>query len=74
MEVPRFGAESELQLLAYATDIAMRGVNHISNPHHSSLQHWIPNPLSEARDQTSWILVRFVSAEQQREFPSTVLT
>ena len=28
--------------------------------HHSSWQHRILNPLSKARDQTSWILIRFI--------------
>ena len=40
MEVPRIGVKSELQLPAY---------------NHSSQQHWILNPLSEARDRT-WVL------------------
>ena len=61
MEVPRLGIESELQLPAYATGIAMRGLGHICDLHCSSRQCWIINPLSKARDQTrvlmdtSWI-------------------
>ena len=44
--------ESELQLLAYTTATAkpeLRGVCHL---HHSPQQRWIPDPLSEASDQT----------------------
>ena len=61
MEVPRIGVESELQLPAYATAMAMWDPDHICDLHHSSWQHWIPDPLSEARDRTyilmytSWI-------------------
>ena len=49
MEVPRLGAESELQMLAYIT--ATRDLSHVCNLHHSSLQCWIPDPLRETRDQ-----------------------
>ena len=52
MEVPRLGAESELQLLAYATATAISDLSRICDLHHS-LQHClILNPLREARDQT----------------------
>ena len=43
MEVPRLGAELELQLPAYTTATAM--------------QHWILNPLREARDGTRILMV-----------------
>ena len=52
MEVPRLGVKAELQLLAYSTATAVQDVSYVFNLHHSSWQHWILNPLSEARDQT----------------------
>ena len=52
MEVPRPGAESELQLPAYTTATAMPDPGHICNLHHSSWQPWILNPLNKARDGT----------------------
>ena len=50
MEVPRLGVKSELQLSACAT--ATRDPSRVCDLHHSSQQHQILNPLSEARDQT----------------------
>ena len=50
MEVPRLRVELELQLQAYITAIAMGDLRRICNLHHSSQQHWISGPLSEARD------------------------
>ena len=69
MAVPRPGVKSEVQLLAYATAIAMQDRSCLCNLHHSSRQSWILNPLGEAREATtsSWILVGFVSAEPQQE-------
>ena len=52
MEVLRLRVESELQLLNYATGTAMQDLSHIWDLHHSSQQHWIPDTLSKARDQT----------------------
>ena len=52
MEVPSLGIESELQLLAYTTAIAMPGPSRLCDLHHSSLPHWVLNPRSEARDRT----------------------
>ena len=49
-EAPRLGVELELQLPAYSTTIAMPDLSHVCSLHHSSQQHWIPNPLSKARD------------------------
>jgi len=57
MEVPRIGIKSELQLqlLAYDTPTATPDPSHICNLHHSSQQHWILKPLSEASNQ-NWVL------------------
>ena len=52
MEVPRLGGESKLQLLTYATATAMQDLSQVCDLHHSSGQHQILNPLSEATDQT----------------------
>ena len=51
-ESSRLGVKSELQLLAYATASATQDSSHVCCLHHSSLQCQIPDPLSEARDQT----------------------
>ena len=69
MEVPWLGIELELQPLAYTTATAMQDLSSICNLHHSSQQHRILNPLSEARDITasSWILVKFITADPQWE-------
>ena len=50
MEVPGLGVESELQLLAYTTAIAMPDPSCVCDIHHSSRQRRILNPL--ARDGT----------------------
>ena len=50
MEVPRLGVQLELQPPAYATAIATKDPSRVCDLHHSSWQHWILNPLSEARD------------------------
>ena len=52
MEVPRLGIYLELQLPAYVTATAMQNPSHACKLHHSSWQHWILNPVKEARDQT----------------------
>ena len=61
MEIPRLGVASELQLPAYATATAtaMQDLSQVCNLHHSSQQHWILNPLSEARDRTQ--ILMFIS-------------
>ena len=51
-EVPGLGVELELQLTAYTTATEMQDPSCICNLHHSSQQHQILNPLSEARDRT----------------------
>ena len=50
MEVPRLGAESDLQLPACTTATAMSDPSPVCDVHHSSRQRRIPHPLSEARD------------------------
>ena len=50
VEVPRLGVESVVQLPAYTT--AMPDPSHIYDPHLSSWQSKILNPLSGTRDQT----------------------
>ena len=52
MEIPRPGVESELELLAYATAMAMPDLSCIFDLHRSLQQYEILNPLSKARDQT----------------------
>ena len=71
MEVSRLGAELELQLPAYAKATTMPDPSHICELHHSSWQCWLPDSLSEARDQTQILMdtVGFVSAAPQRELP-----
>ena len=52
MEIPRLWVELELQLLAYTTATAMQDPSFVRDPHHSSWQRQILNPLREGRDQT----------------------
>ena len=52
MEVPKLGAELELQLPAYTTATTMPYPRCIYNLHHNSWQRQALNPLSEARDGT----------------------
>ena len=46
MKVPRLGVKSKLQLLAYTTATATPEPSHVCNLHHSSRQHWIPDPFA----------------------------
>ena len=68
------GIELELHLPAYATATAMQDPSHDCNVHHSSPQHQIPNPLSEARNQTHILMdtSQFSSVPQQ-ELPTLFL-
>ena len=50
MEVPRLGVKSELEPPVYTTAKAARDPRRTCELCHSSRQHWILNPLSEARD------------------------
>ena len=52
MKVPRLGIKLELQLLASTTATATQDPSHICDPHHSSWQRQILNPVSKARDRT----------------------
>ena len=51
-EVSRLGVELELQLSSHATATAIQDPSRVCDLHHSLWQHWILNPLSEARDRT----------------------
>ena len=63
MEVPRPGAESELQLLASTMAMATLDPGHLCDLCHSLWQHLILNPLSKARDPTCILVdtVRFLT-------------
>ena len=50
MEVPRLGAESQLEPPTYATATATPGLSHVCDLHHSSRQHCVLNSLTKARD------------------------
>ena len=56
MDVPRLGVKLELQLLASPTCTATRDPSGIFDLHHSSQELQIPDPLSEARDQTGILM------------------
>ena len=53
---PGQGVESELQLLAYTTATATPDASRICDLHHGSWQGRILNPVSEARDQTRFLM------------------
>ena len=57
LDVPRLGVKSKLQLLAWTTATATLDPSHVCNLHHSSWQHQITDPLSEARDWTCILTV-----------------
>ena len=52
MKVPRPGVGSELQMLSHTIATTKWDPSCVCNLHHSSQQHWILNPLSEARNWT----------------------
>ena len=52
MDFPRLRVESELQPAAYTAATPTQYLSHIFDLHHSSRQHSILNPLSEARERT----------------------
>ena len=51
MEIPRQRVQSELTPPAYTTATASQDASSVCDLHHSSVQRWILNPLSKARDQ-----------------------
>ena len=63
MEVLRLGVESELQLLAYTIASAMPDLSHDCDLHHSSRIELV----------SSWVLVRFITAELQQELLKCIL-
>ena len=65
VEVPRLGVKSELLLLVYTTATATQDLSHVCDLYHSSQQCQSLAHLSKARDRpaSSWILVRFITAE-----------
>ena len=71
MEVPRLGVESELQLPACAIATAMEGLSHvcdltIAHGNNGSLTHRARPGIEPS---TSWLVVGFVFAAPQWEFP-----
>ena len=56
MKVPRLGVKSELQLQAYTETTATPDPSRICDLRHNSWQHWILDPLSDARDRTSVLM------------------
>ena len=77
MEVPRPGVESEIQLPAFTTATATRDLSRVFDLYHNSWQSWIPNPLSEARDQTRNLMapsrVRFCCATMRTPIVFAIL-
>ena len=67
MEVPRLGVEAELQLLA-KLQLQQRWKQGMSATYTAAQQHWILNPLEEARDRICILMdIGFISAKPQRE-------
>ena len=69
MEVPRLEVEVELQLPACAAATATQDLSHICDLHHSSWQRRSLTPQARpgVKPASSWILVRFITAEPQQE-------
>ena len=70
MEVPSLGVESELQLPAYATATAAQDPSCVYNLH-GKVGSLTPEPGIEPT--SSWILVRFVTAEPQMGTPKLLV-
>ena len=74
-EVPRSGVESELQLLAYATAIAMQDLSHVCDLYNGSWQRRILNSLSNRPgiELTSlWILVLLLLLSQNENSTNVI--
>ena len=73
MEVPRLGVKSELQPPVSTTATAMPDPSLVCDLHHSSRQHWIPNPLRRPgiKPATPRFLARFTSAVPWWELQGT---
>ena len=71
--IPRLGIELELQVSAYttATATAVLDLSCVCDLHHSSWHSWILNVRMRPgiKHASSWILVRIVTTESQRELP-----
>ena len=52
MEVPRLGVNQSHSCWPIPQSQQLRDPSHICKLHHSSWQHWIPNPRSKAQDRT----------------------
>ena len=69
------GSQAKSQIravpLVYATATATPDLSQICNLHHGSQQRWILTHLVRPgiKHASSWMLVRFVSAEPQQELP-----
>ena len=75
MDVPKPGAESEPQLLAYTTATATQDPTLLCHLYHSAQQRLILHPLSEARDQPLLLMdASQVTAEPLWELPNILLS
>ena len=75
MEVPRLGAESELQLLAYATAIAVLDLSCICDLHAAcddtiSVTHLARPGIKPASSQRQHWVFSLLRNREQREFPT----
>ena len=68
MEFPRRGSQIGATAASLHHSTAMQDPSHAYDLQHSSRQHWILNPLSEARDRTCNLMVpsQILSAEPRR--------
>ena len=70
-------ARGRIGVVAYATATATPDPSRICDLHHSSQQHWILNPLSEARDPICGLMdtsqIRFCRATAGTTWPTLFL-